>query len=174
MSSTGKQRDNAEGHRARRSEHAEKIPAARPDNRELRRQGVGVNDGGDRVGGVVEAVHEFEAKRDQQRDAEQNEGQDCRRAAASDFNVGADRIGHVEQAKRQHREDPERKPRVHRLVDSRLDRRFGVWAESSVECGGHGGSLGLRGSSIATAHDSNVKAPTGARPAKADAPNLSA
>jgi hypothetical protein len=27
-------------------------------------------------------------------------------------------------------------------VEKRLHRRFGVRAESSVECGGHGGSLG--------------------------------
>jgi hypothetical protein len=33
-----------------------------------------------------------------------------------------------------------------------------VWAEPSVECGGHGNSLGVRGSSIATVHDRNVKA----------------
>ena len=33
---------------------------------------VGVDDRGDRVGGVVEAVDELEAERDQQRDAEQD------------------------------------------------------------------------------------------------------
>ena len=36
---------------------------------------VGVDDRGDRVGGVVEAVDELEAERDQQRDAEQHERQ---------------------------------------------------------------------------------------------------
>jgi hypothetical protein len=39
-----------------------------------------------------------------------------------------------------------------------------VRAESSVECGGHEGSLGVRGSSIATAHDRNVKAERSAMP----------
>ena len=152
------QRDDAEGHRAGRSEHAEEVPAPRPHDRDLRRQGVGVDDRGDRVGGVVEAVDEFEAERDQQRHAEQNERHNCRRSAASVRDVGPDRIGHVEQAKSQDREDPERKSRVHRLVEMRLHRRFGVRAESSVECGGHGNSLGVRASSIATVHDRNVNA----------------
>src|ERR1700677_3866890 len=106
----------------------------------------------------MEAVHEFEAKCDQQRDAEQNEWQDRRRSAASDRNVGADRIGHIEQAKREDCEEAERKPRVHRLMEMRLHRRFGVRAEASVECGGHGSSLGVRAPSIATAYDSNVNA----------------
>ena len=119
---------------------------------------MGVDDGRDRVRGVVEAVDEFEAERDQQRDAEQNERHDCRRSAASVRNVGPDRIGHVEQAKSENREEPERKPRVHRLVQIHFGRRFGVGAESSVECGGHEGSLGVRGPSIATVHDRNVKA----------------
>ena len=101
----GQQRDDAEGHCAGRSQHAEEIPASRPHDRDLRRQGVGVDDGGDGVRGVVEAVDEFEAERDQQRDAEQNERQNCRRSAAGLRNVGSDRIGHVEQAERQDRED---------------------------------------------------------------------
>ena len=37
---------------------------------------VGVDDGGDGVGGVVEAVDELEAERDEERDAEQDEGED--------------------------------------------------------------------------------------------------
>jgi hypothetical protein len=90
----------------------------------------------------VETVDEFEAERDQQCDAEQNERHNCRRSAARVCNVAADGIGHVEQAKSQHGEDAERKPRVHRLVEMRRDRRFGGGAESSVECGGHEGSLG--------------------------------
>ena len=41
-----------------------------------RRQRVGVDHGRDRVGGVVEAVDELEAERDQQRDEQQQIGQD--------------------------------------------------------------------------------------------------
>jgi hypothetical protein len=43
-------------------------------------------------------------------------------------------------------------------MEMRFDRRFGVWAEPSVECGGHEDSLGVLGSSIATVYDRNVKA----------------
>ena len=70
------QRDDAERDRAARDQHAEEVPAARPDDREMRRQRVRVDHGGDRVRGVVETVDELEAERDQQRDAEQHEGAD--------------------------------------------------------------------------------------------------
>ena len=62
--------------------NAEQVEAARPDHGDLRRQRVGVDDGRDRVGGVVEAVDELEAERDQHRHAEQQERHDRRRAAA--------------------------------------------------------------------------------------------
>ena len=120
------QRDDAEGDRAGRSEHAEEVPAARPHDSDLGRQRVGVDDGGDGVGGVVEAVDEFEAERDQQRDAEQKERQDRRRPAAGRRNVRADRIGHIEQAERQDSKDAERKTRIDWLIEVRLHRRFGV------------------------------------------------
>ena len=73
------QRDDAEGDRAGRGEHAEQVPAARPDDGDLRLERVGVDDGRHRVGGVVEAVDELEAERDQHRHAEQQERQDRRR-----------------------------------------------------------------------------------------------
>ena len=65
------QRDDAEGDRAGRGQHAEEVEEARPDHREVGHQRMGVDDGRDRVGGVVEAVDEFEAERDQQRHGEQ-------------------------------------------------------------------------------------------------------
>ena len=57
------------------SEHAEEVEHARPDDGEVRRQRVRVDDRRHGVGGVVEAVDELEAERDQQRDAEQEERQ---------------------------------------------------------------------------------------------------
>ena len=102
---------------------------------------MGINDRGDSVGRVVEAVDEFEAERNQQRDAEQEERHDGRRPAAGRRNVRSDRIGHVEQADGEDREDAERKSGVDRMIEVRLDRRFGVRTESSVECGGHEISL---------------------------------
>ena len=131
------QRNDAERDSAARSEHPEEVPAARPDDRDLRRQGVGVDDGRDGVGGVVETVDEFEAERDQHRDAEQQERQDRRRSAAGLRKVRANRIGHVEQAAGEHRQENERKPDVERVVEMRLHRRYGRGAEASVECGGH-------------------------------------
>ena len=56
-------------------QHAEEIEKARPDHGDMRRQRVGVDHGRDGVGGVVEAVDEFEAERDQQRDEQQEIGQ---------------------------------------------------------------------------------------------------
>ena len=154
------QRHDAEGDGAGRGQHAEEVPAARPHDRDLGRQGVGIDDGRDGVGGVVEAVDEFEAERDQQRDAEQEERQDRRRSAAGRRNVRSDRIGHVEQAEREDGEDAQRKPEIDRMIEMRLHRRYGGWPESSVECGGHEISLARLRHSIATLHDRNVKAAT--------------
>jgi hypothetical protein len=44
------------------------------------------------------------------------------------------------------------------VIEMRLDRRFGVWAESGVECGGHEISLARLMLSITAPHDRNVKA----------------
>ena len=59
-------------------QHAEEIEEARPDHGEFGRQRVGVDHGRDRVGGVVEAVDELEAERDQQRHAQEDIGQASR------------------------------------------------------------------------------------------------
>ena len=68
------QRDDPEGHRARRDEDADEVPDARPEDREVRLERVRVDDGRDGVGRVVEAVHELEAERDEERDPEEDEG----------------------------------------------------------------------------------------------------
>ena len=59
------ERDDAEGDGAARGKHAEQVPASRPDDRDLRREGMGIDDGRDGVGGVMETIDEFEAERDQ-------------------------------------------------------------------------------------------------------------
>ena len=89
---------------------------------ELRREGVRVDDGGDRIGGVVEAVDEFETERDQKRDSEQHERKDRRRSSTGHGDVRAYRIGHVEKTAGQHGENPERKPDVHRVIEMRFTR----------------------------------------------------
>ena len=63
-----------------------------------------VDDGGDRVGRIVEAVDELEAKRNQQRDAEQNERAD-RKALADAFHVRGDAHCRVEQVDRRNDDD---------------------------------------------------------------------
>ena len=52
--------------------------------------------------------------------------------------VRVDRIGHIEQAASEHRQENEREPDVERVVEMRLHRRRGRGSEASVECGGHG------------------------------------
>ena len=68
------QRDDAERDRARGHENAEEIEEARPEHGDVCRQRVRVDHGRDGVGSVVEAVDEFEAERDQQRHAQEQEG----------------------------------------------------------------------------------------------------
>ena len=70
----GKKRDDPEGDGAGRDEDADEVPEARPDDRNVRLEGVGIDDGRDGVRGVVKAVHELEAERDEERDAENDIG----------------------------------------------------------------------------------------------------
>jgi hypothetical protein len=58
------------------SEHADEVHDAGVDHGDVRLERVGVDAGGDGVGGVVEAVDELEAERDEEGDAEQDERED--------------------------------------------------------------------------------------------------
>ena len=60
--------------RAARDHDAEEIEHAGPDHRDRRGQRVGVDHRGDGVGGVVEAVDELEAERDQKGDEQKRYG----------------------------------------------------------------------------------------------------
>ncbi len=75
------QGDDAERDRAAREQHADEVPAARPDDRDRRPQGVGVDDGGDRVRRVVKPVHAFEAERQAESDDEENRASNSQSAA---------------------------------------------------------------------------------------------
>src|SRR5262249_31355436 len=68
----GQERDDAEGDRAGGSDDAEKVPEAAPGDRDVGIKRVSINNRGHGVGGVMEAVHEFESESDEQSDAEQN------------------------------------------------------------------------------------------------------
>ena len=75
ISSTGSSETMPNATAPRGEQHAEEIEEARPHHGEFGRQRMGVDHGCDRVGGVVEAVDEFKAERDQQRHEQQEKGQ---------------------------------------------------------------------------------------------------
>ncbi|MGY4361614.1 hypothetical protein ACVW0J_008107 [Bradyrhizobium sp. i1.7.7] len=130
------QRDDAERDRAGGQQHAEEVEEARPHHREFSRQRMGVDHGRHRVGGVVEAVDEFEAERDQQRDEQEDVGQEGRHLRAGRVDVDIDAVGNEQQACGKDAEEQDHRERVKTLVEiwpgSRLDRRR--IAYRTVEC----------------------------------------
>jgi hypothetical protein len=97
----GQQRDDRIGHRAGRQHHPEKIAEPRPNHRERRRHRVRVDDGGDCVGGVVEAVDELEPQRDQQREREERE-RPARQRLADLRGVGRDAEPRISEPAEEH------------------------------------------------------------------------
>ena len=92
------------------------------------RQRVGVDHGRHRVGGVVEAVDELEAERDQQRDEQQEIGQVGRDLGAGRVDVGIEAVGDEQQSAGEDAEEQDHRQRVEALVEigageGRLDRR---------------------------------------------------
>jgi hypothetical protein len=92
-----KQRNDAEGDRARGGENAGEVPHAGPDHRYICRQRARVDDGRHGVRGIVEAVDEFEAERDQERDEEEQERQVVGDLRAGRVDVGIDAVGNEQQ-----------------------------------------------------------------------------
>jgi hypothetical protein len=113
------QRDDAVGDRPRGDHHAEEVEQARPHHRHRRRQAVGVDHGRDRVGGVVEAVHELEAQRDQQREAEQREGADGERRLPGGVHVGDEAVEGVAEAADEQQHEAGDAGRVDAVVEAR-------------------------------------------------------
>ena len=68
----------------------------------------------------MEAVHEFEAERDQQRDAEQHEGKEIGDRRAGFENVLVDAPGREGEAERDDREEDEKRAYVERMIELRL------------------------------------------------------
>jgi hypothetical protein len=114
------QAHHGERHRTRGGHDAEEIEHAGPQHRDLRRQAVRINDGGDGVGGVVEAVDELEAERDQQCNAQQHKRADRKRRRLRGADIAEEAVQRVADAKRE--QDGE----DHRAADVRP--RFEVWA----------------------------------------------
>ena len=68
----GQQGEDGEGDRAGGSEYADEVPQAGPDDGDVGLKRMRVDDGSDGVGGVVEAVDEFETESDEQGEAQQS------------------------------------------------------------------------------------------------------
>ena len=80
-SSTGSSATMPKATAAARGQHADQVPAARPDHGDRRLQRVGVDDGRDGVGRVVKTVDEFEAERQAESDDEENRASNSQSAA---------------------------------------------------------------------------------------------
>ena len=92
--------DDGVGHQAGAEQHADEVHNAGVDNGDVRLQRVGVDAGGDGVGGVVEAVDELKAQRDEEREAQQQERQHRWRVHQGE--IGGKAMADVEQADEQH------------------------------------------------------------------------
>src|SRR5712671_3617153 len=69
ISSTGSNEIIPEGHDSCRGDDAQEIEEAAPHHRNVRIEGMRINDGGHGVGGIVESVYEFKSQRHEQRQA---------------------------------------------------------------------------------------------------------
>ena len=94
-----------------------KLKKPGPEHGDVGRHRVRVDDGRDGVGGVVEAVDEFEAERDQQRHAQEQKGQPRRDRRAGRFDVLMETIGRVEQAAREQRQEYKRGNRTGFVIE---------------------------------------------------------
>ena len=99
---------------------AEEIEEAGPDHGDRRRQRVCVDHRGDGIGGVVEAVDELEAERDQQSDEQKKIWQVGRRLHAGRFDVRVQAIRHEQHAGAEHTEEQDQCKRIGRGVELRF------------------------------------------------------
>src|SRR5580692_4448769 len=88
-----KERNDAEGDGAAGCKNPEQIETARPDHCKVCRQRTRIDDGRDRVGGVVKAVDELKAEGDQKRDKQQKEGRIAGNFTAGRIDIGIDAVG---------------------------------------------------------------------------------
>jgi len=113
------QRHDGVGHRARGEHHAEEVEEARPDHRHERRHRARVDHRGDRVGGVVESVDEFEGQRDQQGEPQQGEGAVRQRCFADGVHVGDQAHHRVAEPCHQDEQEGDEAPQRHPVVEPR-------------------------------------------------------
>ena len=118
----------------------------------------GVDHGRDCVGGIVKAVDEFEAQRNQQRHHQEQVGQIIRYFGASGINVGINAVGDKQQSGSQDAEENDHRQRVETLVEIGSCRRLDRPAlDAFTKCNiGHDDELRFRSSrDIAATSDAN-------------------
>ncbi len=97
---------------------------------------MGVDHGRDCVGGIVEAVDEFKAERDQERHQQQQIGQVGRHLDAGRVDVGIDAVGDKQQPGGENAEEHDQGQGIEALVEigpgCRLDRR--PFVRRLIEC----------------------------------------
>ena len=76
----------------------------------------GVDDGGHRVGGVVEPVDELEAERDRQADEQKDERHIGRDLGAGRIDVGEEAVGDVKQSAGENADEQDNGQRIETLV----------------------------------------------------------
>ena len=87
--------------------NAHKITETGPDHGGAGRQRMGINHRGDGIGGVVKAIDELKAERNQQRQSQQKEGQEAGDRHVGLFNV----TDQVETGERETRDQQNKKQR---------------------------------------------------------------
>jgi len=98
----------AEGHGTAGEQHSQKIPRAGPDDRELRGEGVRIDDRRDGIRRVVEPVDEFDAQGDQPRHPQQQEGQQGPGLHLGLGYVGVQAVGRIQQSDCQKRTEQQK------------------------------------------------------------------
>ena len=115
----GQQGDDAERHRTAREQHAEEIEHPRIDHRHGRGERMGVNHGCDRIGGVVEAIDELEAERDEERDAEQEEREQREPVRHRPVDIGHQAVARIPHADQQQGEEQQDRRAARRAIERR-------------------------------------------------------
>jgi hypothetical protein len=118
------QRHDAERYRARRNQHPEEIEEARPYHCDRSGQRMGINDGSDRVRGIVEAIDELKTERDDKRYEQEDEGQVSCDLRARFFDIDIKAIGDEKDSDRQDAEEKNQCQRGGWLIEFRF-RRIG-------------------------------------------------
>ncbi len=118
------QADDRIRNRPGRRQHAEEVERPRPHHRDQRRQAVGVDHGGDRVGRVMEPVDELEPQRDQQGEAQQHQRADRQPVLAHVVDIGVDAERRIAQPEQQHRKERQRPAGVRPAVQLRPGRGY--------------------------------------------------